>query len=133
MAQTDAVTVWVDNGAALAATTELGGGTNLSGNIWTLVAAVYRQLTAITSDTDDYYTLAIHKVTAEGTHTTAMATATLQTTALTAYVPLTLTLDGTAANLALAHGQSFNCLATKVSSAPNLDASGRWTLVFAQS
>jgi len=123
--------VVVDNGAALAASTEVVAWVNNRGYPVRLVAASYCQLTAITSDTDDYYNLAVHICSAAGAHTTAAATATLQTTALTAFVPLDLTLTSTAADLVVGTTETVNCLATKVSAGPNLDASGKWVLTFA--
>lgn len=132
MAQDGLVHVEVDNGAAVSTTIEIPGPINLSGNTWTLTRASYRQLTAIAADATYYYTLAVHVCTAAGVHTVVAATATLTAVALTAYVPLDLTL-GAAGDRVVIDSSGINCLATKVGSAPNLDAGGRWTLEFAQS
>ena len=120
--------VQVGNGIALSASHEAPAFYNDTGQTLTLVSAVYIPETAITADASNYYTLAIHRVTAAGAHTVVMASKSLLSVAVTAYVPVALTLVN--AYKDVEPGQSVNVVATKTASAPNLDATGRWVLLF---
>lgn len=124
-------TVQTQNCAAIAASGEYPLWTNKTGGPVTIVAADYRQLTAIASDATYFYDLSLHKVTALGAaHTAVAATISLISTAVTAYSPVALTLSTTLANLVIANGEGVNFVPGKTSSAPNLDATGLWTLTY---